>query len=464
MPLPDLEFCRFIPLSYHHPFRQSRGLQGISELTSDVRKICHEEQVKMLEVSFYDRRTRNRETEKWGYGPVSEDEEDDVTLTCIVFAQKSNVDKKWINIARKAYRFLEEKGLNNFRVEIIDLGLSKIHVYPSPCSPQDAIYSQWGEICREFLKKISLEGIKAVGCYRLGAGYDVSNYAPNVIVDVHPNETRDWKVVREEILQILIRHGINMVVFDKWRDFGVQVTDKDAGAILLVDSPSQEELTTKIKGLERCANDYQKSINRLQARTDEDVVDGDDSRDEECKQMQESISLLHQECDDFRSLYKKESCVLGAVFAASGLVQKPLATIHNMDPTASLSMIDWALIKIEKRAPGTNSSPNLPEFHQKLSCLARDGYIQLGKRLGKFGHATGHTMGTIRSLDTIRDLFAPGDEGTLVYDHIGQVHGTCRGGNLNGDIAYFTHIADLTADIRQEIPGLQNIRVLGSEF
>ncbi|PLB45993.1 hypothetical protein P170DRAFT_512592 [Aspergillus steynii IBT 23096] len=282
---------------------------------------------------------------------------------------------------------------------------------------------------------------------------------------------------------------------EKWRDSGVQVADEDAASVLLVDSPSQSEFIAKIKSLdseiEMWKNlDIYKQVQA--AEENEEVINP--TSEIRYQRIQEAITRCRTERDDLERLFQQKSYILGPVFAAFGLVRKPLATILEKDLTASLSVVDWALIKIENRTPGTNKSRDLRLPLQDLSFLLHpyDYYkcsIPPGTRLMKLGHATGCTQGkynalmvahiatdpktgkvtithehSILSSNTRQAIMTSGDAGALVYDIIGTVHGMCFGGNFIGDHAYFTHAADLMSDITRTVPGLPEIRLLGAEF
>lgn len=129
----------------------------------------------------------------------------------------------------------------------------------------------------------------------------------------------------------------------------------DAATILLVDSPSQDELTSRIGKLKEKIETFQKDeIYRkvAVAKEHDDFVNPLDEK--KWKLTQKCIDMFSKERDDLKKFYHQKTYVLGTVFAASGLIERPLETITTQEPAAGPSILDWALVRLKRRAVGTN--------------------------------------------------------------------------------------------------------------
>ncbi|PYI12365.1 hypothetical protein BO78DRAFT_424819 [Aspergillus sclerotiicarbonarius CBS 121057] len=558
--LPELP-CETIYFRPDHPFRQSRGVSGISELTRPIWELCKREQINVCEIWFCDRRHTYEENAS-------------ATFTCMIVAKKQHLKEKWPDIARTVRRTLLEQGVDGVAVEIVDPRLSESMRLES-CTPGDAIFGKWNDVRGDIEQTIHLRGINIISCFRVGSSADSTHCAPTVVLGVDHKEQRDWRVTREDVLKILTKHGLKMVgvlirkdsaklhterysgpaidnlpgdgivhvgqslspnrmrsargtlggyielrnptrgdwvpfaltcchcvlptgkhisdaekeLFQKWERSGVRITDTDAPALLLVDSPSQSEILSKLQTLKTQMEDHaeDETYRRVQIAKDqgEFVTPPDETY---WKVMDKSIMVLRNQRESWGGFYHKNAYVFGMVLATSGLVEKPLATIREKDKNAGVSVVDWAIVKIIQRGVGTNKSSDLHLPFGKLETFSTQTSIHPGKILKKLGHATGYTVGTYNGLleahvainyatgqskityehsilsSTPGSPFsARGDYGSLVYDEFGFVHGVLFGGNENEDMGYFTHISDVLTDMKSAVPGLEEIRVLGED-
>ncbi|KAK1146578.1 hypothetical protein N8T08_003008 [Aspergillus melleus] len=504
--LPDLP-CESIPLPYNHPFRESRGLQGISELTRGVRQLCDSQRMNLAEVDFYGRRSI--------YAKAATP-----TLTCLIFARKRTPDEKWIHIARDVRRFLHQRGAINLAVELIDPKILE-GVRLMACPSTDPIYSKWNHVRHEILDNIPLLGINMISCFRIGARSGPPNFVSTVVLGVDHDTVRNWKEAREDVLKILGRHSLNTVavlirkdshktymetyrgptldrftsdgtahigqslsphamkhprgtlggyvqlrnpdrgdwvtfaltcchcvlpmgkdvalsskeaqLVHKWKVSGVQVADKEAAATLRVDSPSQDELISRINYFDEEIKKAGKDESYQRVKTAKELDDFVIPPDERKYRNTQIISDLEKARDPINKLYQNRSFILGNIFAASDAIPQG----HDLRKVG--------------HATGVT-----------------DGYYNglLQTNIAK-DHKTGkniitheHTMLNANRAAGI-NIIASGDSGCLVHDANGEVQGICFGGNQQGDVAFFTHISDLIADIKEVVTGLKEIRLLG---
>ncbi|KAK1138816.1 hypothetical protein N8T08_001777 [Aspergillus melleus] len=93
------------------------------------------------------------------------------------------------------------------------------------------------------------------------------------------------------------------------------------------------------------------------------------------RNVQNMIPELRKECNRIKRIYFNKSCVLHTVFAASGLKEKPLASILKIDPKNNLNLLNWALVRIEKWSTGTNMFRNLGNVRNNLIGFSRQDTI-----------------------------------------------------------------------------------------
>ncbi|PWY90810.1 hypothetical protein BO70DRAFT_307080 [Aspergillus heteromorphus CBS 117.55] len=288
-------------------------------------------------------------------------------------------------------------------------------------------------------------------------------------------------------------------VLHTWEKQGVPFGDSTAGKMLTVDSPSRDEITTLLdawKGQIQSLED-DPLYKRVQAAHEKEdfVIPRDQAQWESNRRV---LDILKPKRDGVKLFFQKQGYLLGSVMAASGLVERPLASVLRMDPKASPSTLDWALVRVrENRHPGENTIP--PDAKQKfqvvfdkLTGFKHGGDIKANSVLMKVGHASGATAGFYNKLLTAmiatrivdgketpmvthehsiypsvtkgkRSVIEHGDSGSFVFDHSGAVVGMAWGGNAYEDTGYFTEISDLIEDIKNQT-GIREIRLLGGSY
>lgn len=215
------------------------------------------------------------------------------------------------------------------------------------------------------------------------------------------------------------------------------------------------------------------------------------------------LANLNEQPDIVKKFFPKNRFVFGLVMVASGLKEKPMKTAITREPTALLSIIDWALIKPQNRSVGTSNISQISQIvailvfvtltsqvpaHRSLGVSKLADFslcsIQNEKQLFKVGCATGFTGRIYNGLKTVhvatplvdsrevkiqtwehnfckslsQSVVEERDFGSLVIDLLGAVAGVRFGRTYCGDIGYFTHTADLIENI-QEVTGVKEIRL-----
>lgn len=273
----------------------------------------------------------------------------------------------------------------------------------------------------------------------------------------------------------------------------------------MMDSPSRRGVKREIENLARRIDAYQNQppfpkVEEAKARGD--FVIPEDER--QWKVASDMLAKLKEQRDTGKEFFHKNRFVFGPVVAASGLQERPMKTTLARDPTALLSIIDWALVKPQNRSVGTNNVSQIPHIaailvfvtftsqvaaHRSLGVSKLNGFslcgIQNGDELFKVGCATGFTGGIYSGLQTIyiatrlvdgremkiktwehtilarslsQVVVEQGDSGSLVFNRLGAVVGMCFGGTYYGDAGFFTHAVDLIESI-QEVTGVREVRL-----
>ncbi|CAL5867205.1 uncharacterized protein PFLUO_LOCUS1418 [Penicillium psychrofluorescens] len=275
-------------------------------------------------------------------------------------------------------------------------------------------------------------------------------------------------------------------VVQRWKESGFPFNNDKASQLLMMDSPSRRGVKREIENLARRIDAYQNQppfpkVEEAKARGD--FVIPEDER--QWKVASDMLAKLKEQRDTGKEFFHKNRFVFGPVVAASGLQERPMKTTLARDPTALLSIIDWALVKPQNRSVGTNNVA----AHRSLGVSKLNGFslcgIQNGDELFKVGCATGFTGGIYSGLQTIyiatrlvdgremkiktwehtilarslsQVVVEQGDSGSLVFNRLGAVVGMCFGGTYYGDAGFFTHAVDLIESI-QEVTGVREVRL-----
>ncbi|RDW93003.1 uncharacterized protein DSM5745_00325 [Aspergillus mulundensis] len=137
-------------------------------------------------------------------------------LTALLTVHRHNPqDRGWAELARKVWGFLQDCHLGEaISVEIVDPRFTRAP-YMFPCRPADEIYPIWESVCDRILRGTDLTGIHAIGCLRIGNALDPQSCVPNILVTVSRGSTRNWDLVREDILQTLMEfrlHAVGVII------------------------------------------------------------------------------------------------------------------------------------------------------------------------------------------------------------------------------------------------------------
>ncbi|RAL11505.1 uncharacterized protein BO97DRAFT_415089 [Aspergillus homomorphus CBS 101889] len=273
-------------------------------------------------------------------------------------------------------------------------------------------------------------------------------------------------------------------VYDGFRKNGIRMDDDKS--LLLMHSPAVSEVLETIEelkeGIQGHLNDNTYKLVELQKQRNEFVLP---HHEKSWARLKGELRVKHVKLEKVLKAQRENEYVLGSVFAGSGLKTKQLSTIKSQDPTSKHpSIVDWALIQINHRAPGDNTSSDLKLEAGRLAEFEEGVSPGYEATLLKLGHKTGFTTGkynplmdcrvarnpetneviltlehSIVSLGEKHGVIGPGDSGALVYDSKARVWGMCFGGADNGTRAYFTHISDLLADIKSTL-GVTEIRLV----
>ncbi|KAK2804659.1 hypothetical protein FQN50_006498 [Emmonsiellopsis sp. PD_5] len=127
--------------------------------------------------------------------------------TVLITANKTRLDDSWVKACIEIRGYLLQRELLDVNVEIIDKrAVEKILAFS--VLPTDPIVPLWPDICSRILNIIGREGWVALECFRRGTSYEASENPVTVILTVPYESEKDWKPVRESIVQILTQMAL----------------------------------------------------------------------------------------------------------------------------------------------------------------------------------------------------------------------------------------------------------------
>lgn len=205
-------------VSPQHPAAQKwdRSFEG------EVIKILNNHGVKWETLSLLDRRSARFE-------------DDHPTQTVVISATKSQRDGSWVHACVDIRSFFVFHDLPNLNVEIIDKRASATK-YTFPTSMNDKIYPHWNRISKTLCEIIGLDGWLSLECFRRGTQEDPERNPPTVLLTVPFDSSRDWKSVRDKIVDFLDSENLSDVAVEILRSYIWRGVDVDLTSVVLPDN------------------------------------------------------------------------------------------------------------------------------------------------------------------------------------------------------------------------------------
>ncbi|KAJ9265169.1 hypothetical protein DTO212C5_6843 [Paecilomyces variotii] len=130
------------------------------------------------------------------------DPEPAVIPTAFIVTPTRSIDSKWVDACRQLLDFFRKEALPQFSVEI-----ACRRAFESPCyfpvKRTDAIYPVWHQVLDCIFKDVELTGINAIECFRVGYNVNQDESQPTIVVSVNRRLSRNWKYIRERIVNII---------------------------------------------------------------------------------------------------------------------------------------------------------------------------------------------------------------------------------------------------------------------
>lgn len=310
-------------------------------------------------------------------------------------------------------------------------------------------------------------------------------------------------VVTEFLLFMIFISWVNLLKlyaildYRTWDARGVRLSDPKARQMLFVHHPSIEDLENQLADI---VNEEKSKIKNAQYKewcifVGEGLLDQMSRRDQNTwKSFVKDIGAIRSFRTEFEQFLSHKSYKFGSVFAASGYRNVPSNTMKNPRP---LTIQDWALISIPKERLGRNMVSTfyncshsgtlltVNQIREDLE-LRESKSVNLNNRLHIRGRTTGDSHGLYGDLkgalvaEEVKDdgsrekvfttehsivgndgkeFSKPGDTGSLVWNDENAMVGILFAGCPETRTSYFTHKADLFADI-SSMTGARGVRVL----
>ncbi|KAJ9295969.1 hypothetical protein DTO271G3_5544 [Paecilomyces variotii] len=405
-----------------------------------------------------------------------------IPITFIVTPTRP-IDSKWVEACRQVLDFFRKEGLPQFSVEIACRRAFESPFY-FPVKRTDEIYPVRYQVLDCIFKDVELTGINAIECFRVGYNVDQDESQPTIVVSVNRRLSRNWKYIRERIVNIInsmnlwsvgvsigpgevLRHiafrlhgfkseaqaGLNL---------GVHGSEKSAGTLsgwIEIEHPRTKRWQKLALTCFHCVDPGTSSVHSSQQsqlnywqtngippedRDAKAILRVDQPSEKDVKAAQkEKYEREKQHILNFKSHNEHE---LGYVFSASGYREERAATVKH--PSAK-SILDWALIKPKpSRAGSTNDilgygtlTIGLPECMTFTRTMGPD--MSQITAVFKAGRTTGYTQGTYNSLESavIADKIVNGETvRTYTLEHaVCGRHGQCFGDQGDSGSFVFTY-------------------------
>ncbi|RDW81280.1 uncharacterized protein DSM5745_04837 [Aspergillus mulundensis] len=192
--------CEMILLLPWRPEHAGLEWTQTFEIHAELDEICRNENLQASEIRFCGRRSIYEPNRK----PI---------LTLLVVASRSDASRAtWRTVARKLLYHIKGKKMTDepISVEIVDEKFGDSPVIHA-CLPTDAIFPIWKQIALEIFNTIGTRGVFTIGCFRIGSNSDRRQCPPTVLLGVDRSTRRDWRRVREKVVAVLDRYGLDDV-------------------------------------------------------------------------------------------------------------------------------------------------------------------------------------------------------------------------------------------------------------
>lgn len=130
--------------------------------------------------------------------------------TIIVTAKRTKLDDSWLKACIDIRNILAQRSLDTLNIEIIDSRASAEN-FTFSVLPSDSIFSRWSEVCSQILEIIGREGWLALECFRRGVNYERENNPVTIVLTIPYNSDKQWKPVREAIINVLDTLSLSQV-------------------------------------------------------------------------------------------------------------------------------------------------------------------------------------------------------------------------------------------------------------
>ncbi|KAI9374600.1 hypothetical protein BJX61DRAFT_532242 [Aspergillus egyptiacus] len=197
--------CYSVPIPSDHRFYHALWIQGCYK--PEIEEISRRHRVSTSDISYVGRRSRH-------------DLNSEPVLTALLTTSRNNPTQHgWAQLAKDVWKLLRDSGIRPITVEVVDQRFNQAP-YIFPCRETDEIYPVWEQVCKSILANINLRGIISIGCHRIGNASYQESCIPTVLVTVSRSCTRQWKPVREGILDVLTSYRLHMVAVFIRKDIG----------------------------------------------------------------------------------------------------------------------------------------------------------------------------------------------------------------------------------------------------
>lgn len=157
-----------------------------------------------------------------------------VPTVVVTTAKRNYADQSWVECCAEIRELLLSHGLE----VSVEMSNPEEGIEPAsfPVLPTDPVVPRWSEIFSRVLSLTQRDGWLALECFRRGKGLTAEENPVEVVLTIPYESTRDWKPVREGIVQILDllslpQVGVAIVRGEVWRSMdapGSSVSRNDA--------------------------------------------------------------------------------------------------------------------------------------------------------------------------------------------------------------------------------------------
>ena len=165
--------------------------------------------------------------------------------TILIIAKRDDNDtsSNWVDASHTIRNLLIANNVQGVSVEIADARVFKLpRVFP--VCKTDVVVPLWDSLCSAILNSFSdYESWNALGCYRIGHSSDSLDNPITVLLTVNRDATRDWRPIRDGILNVLKLFNLPMVAVSivkdemeraKYDDDATPITDNTCDGRLVV--------------------------------------------------------------------------------------------------------------------------------------------------------------------------------------------------------------------------------------